>query len=177
MRTKNDILYQTSPIWKRIEKQTNDAITDFVMLFAYKVWRTDRPNNFSQLLTEGKHFHKLNEAGRDVEKVINDVKLKDCQIDWFSINANDVGGESSCNHLSFIVYAHWDIPCTLDEAQVKMFKEIETILEKPINDVLKKYNAILLPSAFNHRQQIYNWDDRDELLVGERMCRFTPGHF
>lgn len=173
----NNILYQTSPIWKRIETQTNDAITDFVMLFAYKVRRTDRPQDFSQLLTEGKHFFKLNEAGKAVENVIKDVKLKDCQVDWYSINANDVNNEASCDNVSFIVYAHWDIPCTLTEAQKKILEEIEQFLEKPINEVLKNYNAMLLHSAFDHGSQIYTWEDRDELLVGDRRCRFTPGHF
>ena len=173
----NNILYQTSPLWKRIEKQTDDAITDLVMLFAYKVWRTDRTSNYSQLLTEGKHFHKLNETGMAIEKVINDIKLKDCQIDWYSINANNVGNEPSCNHLSFIVYAHWNIPCTIKEAQMKMFKEIESLLEKPIKNMLKNYNAILLPSAYDHRERIYTWEDRDELLVGDRTLRFTQGHF
>lgn len=173
----NDILYQTSPIWKRIEKQTSDAITDYVMLFAYAVKRNGRSNDYSQLLTEGKHFFKLNGAGKAVEKIIKDTHLKDCQIDWYSINANKFGHEKSCNNLSLIVYAHWDVPCTIDEAKNKIYVEIESLLVTPIRELLNNYNAILTQSAYDHGKPICSWEDRDELLVGDTTCNFTKGHF
>lgn len=173
----NDILYQTSPIWKRIEKQADDAITDYVLLFAYVVKRNDRPKDYSQLLTEGKHFFKLNEKGKAVEKIIKEAKLKDCQIDWYSINANKIGKEDSCNNLSFIIYAHWATPCTIAEAQKKMYEEIDNFLIKPLREQLQLDHAILTHSAYDHGKVICSWADRDELLVGDRKCNFTEGHF
>ena len=173
----NDILYQTSPIWKRIAKQTNDAVTDYVILFAYVVKRNDRPRDYSQLLTEGIHFFKLNEKGKAVEKIIEETKLKDCQIDWYSINANKIGKEESCNNLSLIVYAHWDTPYSIDEAQKKMYEEVDDCLIKPIGELLKGYHAILTPSAYDHGQVISSWTQRDELLVGDTTYNFKRGHF
>ena len=173
----NNILYQTSPVWKRIETQTNDSISDYVMLFAYVVKRTDRTNNYDQLLTEGKNFFKLNEAGKAVEKIIQDTKLNNCQIDWYSINANKLGKEESCNNISLIVYAHWEVPCSKEESESKMHEEISNLLVKPIGELLKNYNAILTHSAYDHGKEISSWEDRDELLVGDRMCKYKKGHF
>ena len=173
----NDILYQTSPIWKRIAKQTNDSVTDLVLLFAYAVKRKDYPNNYSQILTQGQHFFKPNDAGKDVERIIKETTLKKCQIDWYSINPNQLGKEKSCNNISLIVYSHWDTPCMVDEAKNEMHEEINSLLIEPIRKLLEKHNADITPSSYDHGNVISSWLDRDELLVGERNCNFTKGHF
>ena len=174
-RNMNDILYQTSLIWKRIERQTNDSITEIVMFYAYKVRRADRPDDYSPVLTVG-DWGKLSELGKIVENAIKDAKLTYCQINNYSINNYKVGLERSCNRLSVVIYGHWNEPCSLEEAKRKTRMDVVNNLEKPINKILESKDAYVSSSSYNDGECITKWEELDQLLCGG-VGRFMEGHF
>ncbi len=171
----NDILYPASPIWSRIAKQKDDAITEIVVFYAYKVRRKERKNDYSSILTVGS-FGKLCEFGEVIENVIKEAQLENCKIDVYSINDYKVGLEKSCNRLSLVVYGRWNEPCTIEDAQRRIRTEIISKIEKPINKILEKKDAYLSSSSYNDGDCITNWESLDQLQCGG-VGHFMEGHF
>ena len=171
----NDILYPASPVWKRIEKQEDNAITEIVVLHAYKVRKLSRLNDYNSILTVG-NWGKLSELGELVENAIKEAKFENCKIDLYSINDYKVGLEKSCNRLSLVVYGHWNEPCSIEEAKMRIRTEMINKIEKPINKILEGKEVLISSSSYNDGDCITNWESLEQLQCGG-YGHFMEGHF
>lgn len=169
----------SSGLWEVMEKQqVEDAVTDICMLFTRYIRKNDRDYATPILAKNVLGGYKATPLGEEVAMILVNTSMENCEIVQYSINANQVGKEQTNNRLSMVVYAHFDMPHSKQEASLLTGDKIEKQIMDPIKTILSENDAYLGLSNYNDRDIVTNRKDLEELLIaGSVGCRFIKGLF
>lgn len=169
---------EESPLWgNMIVQRRKDAITDTLILLAYRVCKNNGDYN-TPILTEPNKGRVVSPLGLQIANIIKNADLVNCRVAQYSINANKVRKESANNRLSLAVYAHFNKQLNESEVYTKINGEIETYIVDPIRNLLANNDAqIYKSSGYNADNWISSYAELDELLMFGKGSAFAEGYF